>query len=931
MTNMKYPIVFPLHPAGGKFRNNSELRYALRSIEKHFKSDYEVAIVSKKLPDWISGVSHVYGEGLKSSLIAAANAYPDGFFWVYDDFCLLRDITGEEMKVTPACRGWSKARTGWAKRLDSIRVRLTKENRPCFDYSRPHGPYWFDKSMVDEGFEDWPGMKSKFPWESWILSKRDWPRCHGAVKQYYGAYKGAPNSSVRYLNYNDKGNTPELRNFLHEKFPDPSIYEGPVIQEAISRSRVNGVVIDLASRPRWGVGCQKEMAEIGIDLTLFDGVDGHSGESPGIVVDRKNFRRFNRGRDPIAGEIGCYASHLKLARSALAGEIPSVSPDLPDWFLVFEDDAIPRGAVTGGRVLDWAKQADAQGMDYVWLHDGDKGRRNHGSSSVRPKSRKEIRTHAALISRRGLEIISSFHMCHPIDKAIDCSKRLRMGVLWGQCGFEQREWVPGVDAIAWERREGCINGMLSERTIVAGLHCGLGNQMFQIAAAAALAKKHGLPMEAAPCRAYRVPQGNPPNAYSDTIFRKITLVGDVGEGEALPEKSFHHQPVSLPRSYGRIIMGGWWQSAKHQEGLNVNDVFDLSWYDASPVRELRERFSKPLCAVHFRGGDFKKPSHKSRYICRGDYYRPILEKMRETYALVLVTDDPVTAQKELPSCDYLMADSDEKNALAFMTNCDAMVMGNSTFAWWAARLGNHREVHVPEIWFSPDDPRSKNDINMDHWITHPVDSPVRGPRSMDDLLCMAKGFKGVFHVGAHHGQEISSYLKFGAVNLALVEPDPGNFSILAKNAPATAALFQTALGDKEGKARFHVATNAGQSSSVLAPKKHLKCFPSVRFNRDIEVPICRMDQLPLDFSKFDLLVIDVQGAELMVMQGAGDLLDGFSHVITEFHEDEFYLGCARLNQIEDFLRERGFEKKSEVRRGGGEWGDALFSKNDARC
>lgn len=219
------PIVIPLHPKGGKFGDNSELRIALRSIEKHFTDPHRIVIVSKNLPKWITGVEHIPGAGLKSSLLAASEAFPDGFFWVYDDFCLLRDTTAEEMKVTPACRGWSRAKTGWANQLERIHQRLLSEHRPAFDYSRPHGPYWFTKSMVDEGFADWPGMKSKFPWESWILSKHDWPRCYGAVKQYYGPFRSPPPSSVRYLNYCDAGFTTELRAWLDTRFSQKSRFE----------------------------------------------------------------------------------------------------------------------------------------------------------------------------------------------------------------------------------------------------------------------------------------------------------------------------------------------------------------------------------------------------------------------------------------------------------------------------------------------------------------------------------------------------------------------------------------------------------------------------------------------------------------------------------------------------------------------------------
>lgn len=221
----KVPICIPLHPRGGKFGDDSELRFALRSIHTHFKEPFEIALVCKKPPAWITGCRHIPGAGLKSALRAAAAAYPFGFFWFYDDCCLLQDTAAGPMRLTPASQRWAKASTPWAQQLTRIRERLEAEGIRAWDYSRPHGPYWFDQSMVDEGFADWPGMESKFPWESWILSKRDWPRRHGSVKQYYGSFRKPPGPKTAYLNYNDDGNTFELRRYLESIFPEPSPFE----------------------------------------------------------------------------------------------------------------------------------------------------------------------------------------------------------------------------------------------------------------------------------------------------------------------------------------------------------------------------------------------------------------------------------------------------------------------------------------------------------------------------------------------------------------------------------------------------------------------------------------------------------------------------------------------------------------------------------
>jgi SAM-dependent methyltransferase len=241
---MTYPIVIPLSHCGGKLKDDTELRFALRSITAHFKDEFKIVIVGKHVPAWLTGAEHVYsGEGLKTALIDAARAYPDGFFWWYDDLTLLRDSTGEELKITPAMKGWIPPKSGWSNSLEKIHKRLVAEGLPAHDYSRPHGPYWFDKSMVDEGFRDWPGMKSKFPWESWILSKRDWPRRYGVVKQYYGKFGSAPGDHSFFLNYSDGGNTPELRTWLEQRFPDASRFEADTdakVRAAKVRFRIKG-------------------------------------------------------------------------------------------------------------------------------------------------------------------------------------------------------------------------------------------------------------------------------------------------------------------------------------------------------------------------------------------------------------------------------------------------------------------------------------------------------------------------------------------------------------------------------------------------------------------------------------------------------------------------------------------------------------------
>jgi hypothetical protein len=225
---MKHTIVIPYAPCFGKFKDGTELRFCLRGLHKHLKGDFEVAIVGPKIPDWVQGVTHIkQTEGrLKTALCIAAESYPDGFSWWYDDCVLIKDQTIEEIKLTPAKETRRTPQTVWTKNLLYVRDRLVNDGFSDRDYSTPHGPYFFNKSMIDESFEDWPKMKGKFPFETWILNKRNAPwQTSDVVAQYYGQFSMSPNNNKVFVNWCDNGLTPELMSWLYTAFPQQSQFE----------------------------------------------------------------------------------------------------------------------------------------------------------------------------------------------------------------------------------------------------------------------------------------------------------------------------------------------------------------------------------------------------------------------------------------------------------------------------------------------------------------------------------------------------------------------------------------------------------------------------------------------------------------------------------------------------------------------------------
>jgi FkbM family methyltransferase len=186
---------------------------------------------------------------------------------------------------------------------------------------------------------------------------------------------------------------------------------------------------------------------------------------------------------------------------------------------------------------------------------------------------------------------------------------------------------------------------------------------------------------------------------------------------------------------------------------------------------------------------------------------------------------------------------------------------------------------------------------------------------------------GVLHIGAHFGQEYTTYEKLGIKNTMFFEPLPHTFEKLKSNIGDKAILVNTALGNMIGKIEMNVETaNQGQSSSILEPIIHLQQYPHIKFNNKVTVDITKLDVFIEEKDKFNMINIDVQGYELEVFKGGSEFLKDIDYVMTEVNRDEVYKGCPRVEELDSYLGTYGF-KRVETTWDGGTWGDAFYIKN----
>ena len=184
---------------------------------------------------------------------------------------------------------------------------------------------------------------------------------------------------------------------------------------------------------------------------------------------------------------------------------------------------------------------------------------------------------------------------------------------------------------------------------------------------------------------------------------------------------------------------------------------------------------------------------------------------------------------------------------------------------------------------------------------------------LDDMSEFLKDARGIIHVGANKGQERHLYDALG-LNVIWIEPIPAICKKLRKNVRflPKQKVLEALLLDRPGQSVvLHVANNGGASSSIFDFKLHKDIWPDVNFTHDVELVSTTLpfllDESAIDLSLYNVLIIDTQGAELLILQGAADILRAFDFIQAEAADFEAYAGGATRAQIDSFLNEAGFD------------------------
>lgn len=183
----------------------------------------------------------------------------------------------------------------------------------------------------------------------------------------------------------------------------------------------------------------------------------------------------------------------------------------------------------------------------------------------------------------------------------------------------------------------------------------------------------------------------------------------------------------------------------------------------------------------------------------------------------------------------------------------------------------------------------------------------------------------IFDIGACEGEESVKYsLLFPHSRIYTFEPLPENIKLIKANFIKynirNASFHQKAISLKDGIEHFYVSSGQPQnvqasdwnfgnkSSSLLEPSTYLKENSFLTFKDKIEVETITLKSFcqKQKVTGIDFIHMDVQGAELMVLEGAKDFISSVKAIWLEVSKINFYKDQPLVEDIKEFMEKNQF-------------------------
>ena len=139
-------------------------------------------------------------------------------------------------------------------------------------------------------------------------------------------------------------------------------------------------------------------------------------------------------------------------------------------------------------------------------------------------------------------------------------------------------------------------------------------------------------------------------------------------------------------------------------------------------------------------------------------------------------------------------------------------------------------------------------------------------------------------------------------------------------------VIEKAISDICGDLKLNITSNS-QSSSILNLKEHKILYPKITKTSELIVQSSTLDNefhLKNNIEHFNMLNMDIQGAELLVLKGSRKIINHLDLIYTEINFKEMYENCVLADELDAFLYELNFQRVLTSTPESDCWGDAIY-------
>lgn len=286
---------------------------------------------------------------------------------------------------------------------------------------------------------------------------------------------------------------------------------------------------------------------------------------------------------------------------------------------------------------------------------------------------------------------------------------------------------------------------------------GIGNQMFQYAAARRLAYIHNCALKLDLGWFDEIAAADTARVYDLHVFAITGTVASLEEVNEMMQAARSGWRLLLARARGRltgapvktytkeknfhfdseilmlpddVYLSGYWQSEKYFS--DIADILRREFTVKTPPEDRNEQTVEMIrktqsVSIHVRRGDYVTNPFATQYhgTCTLDYYRDAMEfvgaRVEDPHFFVF-SDDPAWARENLVSghpTNVVDCNGPDRayEDMRLMSLCRHHIIANSSFSWWGAWLCKNPDkiVIAPARWFA-NAALDTRDLLPERWI-----------------------------------------------------------------------------------------------------------------------------------------------------------------------------------------------------------------------